>query len=122
MAIVNIPQSDWNDFLESFTRQHRGWLIRIETSDLHTKETVTSEFWPLESLVLDLEDEVNPRINLTVKSGNTESRHILFRPSRVTLYHSAEGADEALAIESVSTRTTLRFRVAIKAEMVDEVA
>jgi len=47
-----------------------------------------SQELPLQSIELDLEDEKNPRINVTVQEDNKLLKHILFRPSRLVLISS----------------------------------
>jgi len=59
--------------------------------------------------MLDLEDQKNPRINVTVLSGNKEIKYILFRPSQMVLTTSRQTGDEALTIESLNTETTIRL-------------
>jgi uncharacterized protein DUF5335 len=114
-----IPRHEWGEFLQSFSRKHYRWLVTIETHDLKTGERVASHLTPLQSVELDLEDEKNPRINVTVKLDNKEIKHILFRPSQLVLYRSEDGSDEALHIDAVNTATTIRFRVSILPELVD---
>jgi len=122
MSSVSIPQKQWREFLQEFSRRHHGWLVTVETHDLETAEDVASRFLPLQSIALDLEDEKNPRINVTVRSDEKEIRQILFRPSEVVLYRSARGDEEAVRVVSINTSTTIRFRVATSPELVDGVA
>ncbi|PYS24759.1 MAG: hypothetical protein DMG11_24015 [Acidobacteria bacterium] len=122
MSSVSIPQKQWREFLQEFSRRHHGWLVTVETHDLETAEDVASRFLPLQSITLDLEDEKNPRINVTVRSDEKEIRQILFRPSEVVLYRSARGDEEAVRVVSINTSTTIRFRVATSPELVDGVA
>ncbi len=122
MSSVSIPQKQWREFLQEFSRRHHGWLVTVETHDLETAEDVASRFLPLQSIALDLEDEKNPRINVTVRSDQKEIRQILFRPSEVVLYRSARGDEEAVRVVSINTSTTIRFRVATSPELVDGVA
>src|SRR5438132_9690074 len=68
MQTQTIPQAEWSEFLKAFSRRHEHWLVTIETHDLKTGETVVSRFMPLQSIQLDLEDQKNPRINVTVRS------------------------------------------------------
>ena len=77
MPIQTIPQTEWSEFLKAFTRRHEHWLVTIETNDVKTGETVASRFVPLQSIQLDLEDQKNPRINVTVRSDEKEIKHIL---------------------------------------------
>jgi hypothetical protein len=122
MSGVSIPQNEWREFLQEFSRRHHGWLVTIETHDLKTAENVASRFMPLQSIALDLEDEKNPRINVTVRSDQKEIKHIFFRPSQLVLYRSDRGDEEAVRIVSINTSTTVRFRVAMAPELVDGVA
>jgi Family of unknown function (DUF5335) len=114
-----ISHNEWFEFLQSFTARHNSWFVTIETHDLKTGETVTSRFVRLESVELDLEDQTNPRINVNVRDGQKQIRHILFRPSELMLQVSEDAKDEGLRIVSVNTVTTVRFRVATSPELVD---
>lgn len=105
-----IPRGEWGGFLATFGRLHRGWLTRLETNDRVTEETVTSQEMPLQSIELDLEDEKNPRINVSVKLDNKELKHILFLPSRLVLRSREGGRVESLEVETVNTETTVYFR------------
>ena len=105
-----IPKREWQSLLERFTETNSGLLVELETHDRDTEEQVTSPAAALHSLTLDLEDEKNPRINVTVLSGNKEIRHILFRPSQVILHASRKNGDEALTVESQNIQTTVRLR------------
>jgi hypothetical protein len=105
-----IRKRDWKSLLNRFTETNSGLQVELETYDRETEEQITSPAAALHSLTLDLEDVKNPRINVTVLSGNKEIRHILFRPSQVVLHASRENGDEALTIESVNTETTVRLR------------
>lgn len=122
MGTKTVLRRQWRDFLRGFSKKHSGWLVSIQTHDLKTAETVTSRFVRLGSVELDLEDKKNPRINVTVRDEDKEIKHILFRPSDLTLHVSEDGNDEGLRIVSLNTVTTVRFRVATSPELVDGVA
>ena len=122
MPVQTIPQAEWSGFLKAFTRRHEHWLVTIETNDLKTGETVASRFMPLQSVQLDLEDQKNPRINVTVRSDEKEIKHIFFRPSELILDVSDDGNEKAIRVTSLNTVTTIRFRVAASPELLDGVA
>jgi len=109
-SAVAIPRTQWEEFLQSFSEQHRHWQVQLETHDLQTEETVVSHETRLRSIDLDLEDEKNPRINVLVESGNNVIKHILFRPSHLVLHPPTPVSAEALHIDTVHTATTVRFR------------
>ena len=122
MSDVRVPPSEWCEFLEAFSRRHRGWLVRMEVHDRETGEDVGSRYMPLERIELDTEDSANPRINITMDTDHKVFKHVLFRPSRLVLHLSSNGADESLSIESLNTSTTIRFRAAVMPDVVDGVA
>jgi len=111
MSTVRIPESEWQEFLQEFTGRHRGRLVQLEMHDMETEEKVISRRIPLRSIELDLEDEKNARINVTVQADQKEIKHIFFRPSQLTLFLSDDGAEEALHVKSINTESTVRFRV-----------
>ena len=117
-----IPGKDWADFLQAFSDRHAGWLVSMQTRDLETGETVMSRFERLESIALDLEDEKNTRINVMLRDGNKEIKHILFRPSSLVLELNNKHNEAALRITSINTVTTVRLRVAAAPETIDGVA
>ena len=122
MCTPVVPHNEWDQFLQSFTRRHRGWLVSIETYDLQTAESVASRYAPLESVELDLEDKNNPRINVVVRDGQMVIKRILFQPSDLMVQISEDGKEESLRIVSVNTVTTVRFRVTTSPELVDGAA
>ena len=120
MSTISIPRGDWNSFLQSFSRQHSGWQVQFETYDRQTGENVKSPIKLLHSIALDLEDEKNPRINVTVRTENKEVRHILFRPSHVTLYIAEHNGEDALKIDSLNTESKVHLRGPGRTTVVDK--
>jgi hypothetical protein len=106
---VTIPKEQWRQLLSDISKRRRGVLVSMEIHDRETSEDVASQWDPLQSIELDLEDERNPRINVTVRAGAKEIKRILFRPSELTLYGSEDGDHEAIRIVSLNTSTTVRF-------------
>ncbi len=107
---VDIPYGEWADFLRDFSGRYRGCPVRLDTDDLQTGEQVKSGWLPLQKIELDLEDAQNPRINVIVAMDNKTIKHILYRPTRLVLYLSPEGNDEAVGIESQNVSTVVRVR------------
>jgi hypothetical protein len=103
-----IPKSLWQSFVEEFGRSHRGCLMALVTTDLETGETATSLDMCLQTIDFDLEDEKNPRINVTATLDNKTFTHVLFLPSQVVLH--ASNGEEWLEIETLNTRTEIRIR------------
>src|SRR5919108_3242509 len=100
MCIPVVPQNEWDQWLQAFSRRHSGWLVTIETHDSKTGETVTSRLMRLSSVEMDREDAKNPRINIVVRDGNKEIKHILFRPSEIIEEISADGNEKGIRMIS----------------------
>jgi hypothetical protein len=113
VASINIPEGEWGGYLETFSSRHHGWLVQLETYDTMTREQVVSREMPLQSIELDLEDEKNPRINVTVQFDNKVIKHILFLPSQLVLKSSDDKREQSLQVETVNTETTVRFRAPV---------
>jgi len=109
MPGIKISPDVWATFLEDFSKRHARWWVAMETHDVETKEKVTSHLARLRSIELDLEDATNPRINVTVFYDSKEIKHILFRPSQVTLHLSEQDDEDYLRVRSVHTKTSIRL-------------
>jgi hypothetical protein len=119
MSEINIPPRVWKEFFETFSERHEGWLVQVEIHDSQTDEIVASQITSLHSIDLDLEDEKNPRINVTVLYDNKELKHILFRPSQVSLHISEQDGEDSLRISSLNADTTIRIRGTRKVDALD---
>ena len=87
--------------------------MALGTTDLETGETARSADMCLQSIDFDLEDEKNPRINVTATLDNKTFTHVLFLPSHVILHAFKD--EEWLEIETVNTRTEVRVQSRRKA-------
>lgn len=118
-----IPREEWPKFLDSFSRQHEGWLVTLEVLDSEIGAQVEAEGKPLEGITAELKDNGEDFISITV--GLTPAEHVthnITKPTRVRVEQAENGADMALQIESLDEATTLvRLRSAMLPEMVDGV-
>ena len=112
MSISNnsIPPAEWSSFLSRFSGRHHGWLVELQTHDLGTGENVVSSEMRLQSIELDLEDQNNPRINVSVQFDNKVVKHILFLPSELSLSWLDNSREVWLRVVTVNTETTIRLR------------
>jgi hypothetical protein len=117
MSDINVPPKLWQDFLQSFSEYHTGRPVQIQTHDTETGEVVVSQVSALRSIELDVEDEKNPRINVIVLYDPKETKHILFRPSQLTLHISEQDVSDSIRIRSLNTDTTIQMRGARKVDV-----
>jgi len=106
MSTRRIPPESWRSFFESFSRQHHGWLVTVDTD---TDRVVEEE--PL--------DEVRADSNQIEILAGTHYR--VPNPAIVTVTTASddETAIDHVEIESGSEKITLRFRSVVNPELVD---
>ena len=116
-----IPREEWAEFLDSFSRQHEGWLVTVEVLGADIGAQVEAEEKPLGGITAELKEGGQRSISITV--GRTPEEHVthnITSPTHVRLEQAESGANMALQIESSDGATTLvRLRSAMLPEMVD---
>jgi uncharacterized protein DUF5335 len=123
MPTQEIPRDEWTTFLDTFSRQHEGWLATLEIlgRDIGAQQEVSD--LPLEGISIASSGDAPKTI--TISLGKTPQDHVthsITEPTRVWLEQTSEGANAALEIESADeVKTLLRFRSALPADMVDGV-
>lgn len=124
MQTRQIPRSEWPAFLDSFSRQHEGWLVKLEIFGPEIGAQVEETGLTLEGLT-DEWDEVSGN-TIIISTGSAPDDHIthsISRPTEVNLEQTDEGADMALSIKAADgTMALLSFRAVIIPEKVDAVA
>lgn len=110
-----LPDTEWESFLTSFTMQHDRWLVTVE-SLRGADRRIEAENKPLEGITARLGASEPREIVVTVGSHR---RFTLDDPVRLRV-ESQGGVDQALQIEQADgTVTRVAFRSAIAPELVD---
>ena len=123
MSTQEIPREQWNNFFDSFSRQHEGWLATLEVlaDDVGAQEQAHE--MPFEGISLDSLDGESEAVLISV--GRTKSVHIthrIDRPVHIWLEQTPAGANASLQIEANDeSKTLLRFRSPMLPEFVDGV-
>ena len=116
-----IPREEWAEFLDSFSRQHEGWLVTVEVLSEEIGAQVEAEAKPLEGITAELKGSGKDSISINVGLNPSEHiTHSIQAPTHVRIEQAENGADIALQIESSDAATTLlRLRSPMLPEMVD---
>lgn len=121
MADIEVPADEWEQFLQSFSDQHEGWLVNVFTSAAGKKY----EKFPqvigrnLKRICIDQKD-VPPKVHIAVDAWGESLIYSVPDPTRLTLKQDSEGAHEGLDIgSSDGSVTSLRFRVPARPETLD---
>jgi hypothetical protein len=123
MGTKEIAREEWKTFLETFSRQHEGWLATLEVFAADIGAQHEANDLPLEGITTTSTDDESQEIAISL--GKTPEDHVtrtISQPSRIWLEQTSQGANAALEIESADeVKTLLRFRSALPADMVDGV-
>lgn len=118
-----IAREEWADFLDTFSRQHEGWLVTVEVMGTGIGAQVEAEEKPLEGITAELKGGGEDLISIIVgRTPEERVTHNITAPTHVRVEQAENGADMALQIETSGGTTTLvRLRSAMLPEMVDGV-
>ena len=121
MPTREIPREQWSTFLDSFSRQHAGWLSTVEVLGSAIGARVQTREQPLSGITAELKGGSQDLISILVgDSIDDHVAHVIHAPSCVRIKETDEGAHEALQIESESGETALlRFRATVRSELLD---
>ena len=123
MPSRDIPREEWMTFLDSFSRQHEGWLVNVEvvTDGLGAHREIREK--SLIGVSADLKSHGTDTISIIAGDRSDDHvNHIINRPTRVALEETEEGAHKGLRIEAADGETTLlQFRSPALPETVDGV-
>ena len=121
MPTQEIPRKEWNNFFDSFSRQHEGWLATLEVFGGEIGAQEAGHELPFEGV--SVAAEKGKRQDIAISVGKTVEDHIshtIVNPVHVWLEQTDGGADVALEIESEDeTKALLRFRSPMPTEFVD---
>ena len=121
MQTRQIPKGEWRAFLDNFSRQHEGWLVKLEIFGPEIGAQVEEIGLTLEGLT-DEWDEASCN-TITISTGSAPDAHIthsISRPTEVSLEQTDEGADMALSIKAADgTTALLSLRAVIVPEKVN---
>jgi hypothetical protein len=123
MPTQEIPRQEWNNFFDSFSRQHEGWLATLEIFGPEIGAQEEAHELPLEGVSIASGTNEPEAIAISIgKSPEAHLSHTIVKPAHVWLEQTDEGANAALEIESEDeTKTLLRFRSPVPPEFVDGV-
>ena len=121
MSIRHIPRAEWKEFFDSFSREHRGWLVTTQVSDASGVSEVEARELPLAGITAETTDPGEPTIEVMLRAPHqAHLTHTIRNPFSVRLFETEEHAHAALSIESLDgSINTVSFRSAVPSELVD---
>jgi hypothetical protein len=118
-----IARNEWPSFFDGFSRRHEGWLVTLEVFQPEIGARVEECDLALEGVTAELGNGNGDKDKIAIMIGakpHQRVTHLVLNPVEVSLEHTEDGANHALAIKSADDATTLLcFRPAMRPEMVD---
>jgi hypothetical protein len=116
MAKRDIPRDQWRETLDSFSRQHEGWVVHVDVTDAEGRTRAAADDLPLQGISTD--SGRNDRIDVMVgQQRDDHITHEIVDPVNVAIEQADGGADHALRIRARDGSTTIvEFRSSQKPE------
>jgi hypothetical protein len=118
MSIRDIPRDRWRDELDSFSRQHEGWLVSLTIRQPDGASTVEARDLPLQGV--SAASTQSDDIAILIGGGPKHIAHDVRHPVGLALDLTTDGAKRALLIHGGDgTTTSVEFRSPMRPEDVD---
>jgi hypothetical protein len=113
-----IPRNDWRGELDSFSKQHEGWIVSVRVAGADGAVQTEARELPLQGVSAD-----SPASNcVDIMIGERPKSHVthVVNPVDVSIDLTDEGAERALRIRGADgSTTTIEFRSPMRAADVD---
>lgn len=118
-----IPRGEWLSFLDSFSRQHEGWLVTLEVPPGQGRSGVEAENLKLEGVTPE-HSEGHDRIIIALgQEPDDHLTHFVSDPIRLLFLEKSGGGEAGLRIEAADgRRTVVRLRGPARPETLNEAA
>jgi uncharacterized protein DUF5335 len=118
MTIRTIAPDAWQDELDSFSRQHEGWVVSVKTRAPDGGVAVAAHDLPLHGVSPAAPSSRD--IAIILGDSHTQFSHEVRDPVALKLELTPDEAARALVIDSDDgTTTTVEFRSPMRPEEVD---
>jgi hypothetical protein len=114
----NIPRDEWRGELDSFSRQHEGWIVSVAVAAADGTVRTEARDLPLQGVSAD--SPANRRVDIMI--GEHPKNHVthVVDPVDVAIDMTDEGAERGLRIRAADgSTTTVEFRSPMRAVDVD---
>ena len=119
MSTRDIPKEHWCDELDTFSRQHEGWIVRVDVAD--PDGTTHTEARDLPLIGVSCDAPHSDRI--AIIAGDRADDHVTHEVAgtvSIAVDQTDTGAERGLRIRSADgSETRLEFRSPMRADEVD---
>jgi len=114
----SVPSDHWHEELDSFSKQHEGWIVRVTTAGADGAVQTEARDLPLQGIRADSPE--SPRVDITIgKRPKSHVTHIV-DPVEVAINVADDGAERGVQIRAADgSTTTVEFRSPMRPIEVD---
>jgi hypothetical protein len=117
----HVPKDKWCEELDTFSRQHEGWIVNVEVSSGDGQSRTEARNLPLTGVSCDAPNSDR----IAVMAGDRADDHLTHEVAHVVsiaIEETEGGADRGLRIRAADgSETHVEFRSPMRAEEVDGV-
>jgi hypothetical protein len=124
-----VPSEQWQAFCATFSRSHRGWLVRLwefHTANLEAGSADTHEIAVRDLELLEITTEQRQQhidLRILLRDADKQVEKVIEYILSIMQERDTDGTVNGLRIDSADERSTLlRFRVPARPETVDGLA
>lgn len=108
MATQEIPQRQWQQFLDQFSQMHQGWHATISVEDRKDGPQRIADDMPLQGISFDSKGSEKGSIEIAVgDEPDAFTSHLIEHPKSVRVMEMQQGAQASMEIESEDEPVTL---------------
>lgn len=108
METREVDPDRWVEFIQDFSRQHEGWLVRIEVLDEVVGPHKLAEGQPLQGMSLDTRGTQPSSLSISVgDQPDSYIRHVVSLPLHIRIAEARPGEAVDLQIEPATGPQTL---------------
>ncbi|HEX9444368.1 MAG TPA: DUF5335 family protein [Candidatus Binatia bacterium] len=119
MLSREIPREEWTRFFDQFSKQHQGWIVRVEVLGLDLGDQEEAARLPLVGISAEAKP-VEKSVEIIVgNKPEDRATRIIQNPARIWFKRPEEPGDEAVEVEDTDGRKTLVTFARIPPEQTD---
>ncbi len=123
MATQEIPKDQWQEFLDSFSRLHQGWLADVQVLGDQTARHFEAKGLPFKGATYDDKGTGKNEVSIFMdQSPEEDITHTVNAPTHIRLEQTDSGVDQGLEVEANDgSKTVVRFKNPASPDVVDRI-
>ncbi len=123
MATQDIPRDEWQEFCDTFTHLHQGWLADIQVLGSEPSRHFEAQDLPFRGVTYETKGSGGKEISIFMdQSPQEDLTHTISDPTHIRLEQTDAGVDEGLEVDAKDgTKAVVRFKNPSNPDVVDRI-